>query len=149
MGYFLLKSQLMIYNGLKYNIMQFEPLFQENIRDKISKDGMLYHITPSKNIETIKEKGFIPSWQNKEFKYPNRVYFFIDGYNVTQLRDIARGLKNTSYNENDEPYSLMILNLYKVNKNVSFHYEPNFLNAVYTYDAVNSSAIVTVLDLKI
>lgn len=109
---------------------------------------ILYHITPTKNIELIKEKGFIPCCLNKEFFYPDRVYFFTDNFNITELRNIAKGLRNSSDNK-DENYSLIVINLLTIPKNVSFHYDPHFENAIYTYDKIPSNSIANILDLKI
>ena len=148
LGYFSSKSETIQDRGYTFIVMQFEPLYQEDIRNEISKDGMLYHITPTRNIEGIKANGLIPNSLNTIFDYPDRIYFLISGYNVRELRMFAKGLRDNSSNKN-EPYSLVILNLYKVPRNVSFHYDPNFANAVYTYDKVPSSAIVNIIDLKI
>mgnify|MGYP007012491723 CR=1 FL=1 len=51
----------------------------EVTKDVYDSDGILYHITPQKNLKRIQEKGFIPR-NDSEFgdEYPDRVYFFTE-----------------------------------------------------------------------
>lgn len=147
MGYFKSKEEIYVLNNRKYNIMQFEPLFQPNVRDNGKIDGVLMHVTPSSNIDNIKKYGLIPSSKNTEFYYPNRVYFLLNGFTISEIRRIAKGLKLTSGSKDD--YSLLIINMFKIPNEVELHYDPNMPNSVYTEKTVPSSAIEKIIPLKI
>lgn len=147
MGYFCSLKVNISYNGLTYKAMRFEPLYQPNIREQEIGDNTLYHLTPMTNIESIRSHSLIPLSQNKYFNYPNRIYFLKTTISAKHIRDIAKKFRNAK--GTDEDYVLLIIDLNKVPNNVSFHNDPLFDNAVYTYDKVPSTAIVNIIELKI
>lgn len=147
MGYFKSKEEMYVLNNRNYKIMQFEPLFQPNVRDNGAIDGVLIHITPSSNVESIKKRGFLPYSKNSEFDYPNRVHFLLSGFTITEIRRIARGLKATSKNDGD--YSMIIVNLFKIPENVKLYFDPNMLNSVFTNEGVPPTAIEKIIPLQI
>lgn len=147
MGYFCSLKQIIQYNGLTYKAMRFEPLYQSDVRQEKIGDNILYHITPFSNIEAIKKNGLIPSSNNKYFNYPNRVYFLLSNNSIREIREIAKGFRNSSGTEDD--YGLIVIDLNKVPTNVSFHDDPNLENAVYTYDKIPANAIVNIIELHV
>lgn len=147
MGYFCSLTQNITYNGLTYKAMRFEPLYQPNIREKEIGDNTLYHLTPISNVENIKKVGLLPLSKNKYFNYPNRIYFLKSNISVKEIRELAKGFRNTTEVEDD--YVLLVIDLNKVPNNVSFHNDPLLDNAVYTYDKVPSTSIVNIIELHI
>ena len=149
-GYFLGNSKVENIDGMKWKILQFEPIFQEDKTDEIRKNNIAYHWSPFYNKEFILKNGFIPSSNNKLFSYPPRVYFMGGSCTNEELLGIGRAL---CYANNDEKnngiYSLFFIDTAEIPEDIKFYYDPNMPNAMYTYNDLPSSVILKVKEIKL
>ena len=102
----------------------------------------LYHITPLKNIEKIKKIGLKPSSKNNKFKYPKRTHFLI--IHPSSALDFVEDL---ILNKGDSDWMILTIDLSKVNKYVTFHYDTACNIGVYTTDNIQPSAIINIQPL--
>lgn len=76
-------------NGFVLKVIAFDPMFQENIRDKVKEYGTLFHFSPQYNEQTILSNGLIYNHNPKNngiyvlysidlSKTPDNVKFFYD-----------------------------------------------------------------------
>ena len=101
LGYYISKQQQIKIQAPDTNsydciLYTLEPKFIIDVTDIVYDkfDGILYHITLSKNIEKIKNKGFIPrNSKSFNFDYPDRVYMFTrippDNFKMNMLNFIT------------------------------------------------------------
>ena len=75
---------------------------QKYVKDaKVSIPNKLYHITPTKNLDSILKNGLIPKSEDLRHKYPARIYV---GDNINSLDGLSKELKRWKGNEE---YSLI------------------------------------------
>jgi hypothetical protein len=122
-------------DGTNWLQMQFEPKYQKELEIIKKRRLMLVHITPFKNIEDIRKKGFIPSSKNEFFSYPDRVYFYYCKNDLNELLQMV-DYRYLSNGWGDERYCTFLIDSSKVPNNVSFFADPNMENGIYTYDNV-------------
>lgn len=137
--YFKELNNKFIENNTEYNNIDliFEPKFDVNV----SKDELpdkLYHVTPNKNIDKIYKNGLTPRNNNKVTNHPERVYLFGEN-NINNWKNIALNLKGENINEK---YSLLEIEVNKVNKNIVFMYDPNCeFEAYYVLEPITPYSI--------
>lgn len=137
MGYFMTtKSDTETVNGMTFQILQFEPSSQ--IQDDITKEvlqenNVLYHWTPSYNLESILKKGLIPSHQNSRFKYPPRTYLIEEKASDKDIYNLGQSLCMMNENPNNNgKYVLLSVSTRQLPESVRFYYDANSAIGVYT-----------------
>ena len=124
-------------------LLQFEPKFLNNINDELRQnEKYLIHITPTYNVNKIKKIGFSPRSKNDLFEYPNRVYFVKNSINSNDLKDLIINLNKANKSEgNNGKYSLLYIDLSKINEKVLFYNGPNMTDGIYTTDYIGPEVI--------
>lgn len=79
-------------NYLLKTYVQLEPWIPKDDIVGVS-NKIISHITSLKNLESIKQFGFIPSSLSQSFDYPNRNFFFITD-NLEHILDFYRDWRN-------------------------------------------------------
>ena len=124
-------------------IITYDAKYNEEI--KLDSEGFLYHLTPDISWDKISKYGLTPKTQNKIADHPERIYF-IEKLNILgeSFEDIANTLLMNYYRS---PYVkemyLLLIDLSKLNKNIKFFKDPNFLmgQAVWTTSNIPPNAI--------
>lgn len=133
-------------NGRNWQYMQFEPIYSGDCTDYIKGNCLLlFHWTPSANIEAIKKEGIVPKPDSNVFSYPERVYLFTDKNNFQKLKLLGLLFSKLDKQEsiNDEiEYSLLFISVNKLPKDMHFFYDPNMEKAVYTEQTIPSYSII-------
>lgn len=132
-------------NGRNWQYMQFEPVYSGDCTDYIRENcKLLFHWTPSSNMETIEKEGIVPKHNSKIFSYPEKVYLFTDKNNSQELKLsgflFAKLNKQECIKEEIE-YSLLSIDVDKLPKDMHFFYDPNMEKAVYTEQVIPPEAI--------
>lgn len=111
-------------------------MFEAKYESQSTYSDVMYHITNSNYIDRIKQIGLIPKAKNKQSTHPNRIYF-------SPTIENSDKLWNGSFKMNFAPNHGVRL---KVNvKGLTLYEDPNFPDAVYTYQNVSPNRI---LDIK-
>lgn len=141
MGYFVgNKTQITADNGTVWKQIQFEPFYQKELEIFKKKRLMLFHISPLNNLESIRQKGFVPSSKNEFLSYTDRVYFYAGKSDLKDFLDMV-DFRYISNGWGDEKYCIFLLDTSKIPNNVKFFADPNMENGIYTYDNVPYSAV--------
>lgn len=139
--------------GRKWLYMQFEPIYSGDCTEKIRTEcQLLFHWTPTVNMEKIKQEGIVPKHNNKIFSYPNRVYLYTDKCSREDLVMSAymfAKLKKKDSLDKKIPYTLLHIAVSRLPNDIHFFYDPNTLNAVYTEQIIPYSAIINEYNTKI
>lgn len=81
LGYFIaVTKQVKGNDGNEYMYIAIHPKFIIEVTDKIYSNkinGVLYHITPTKNLAKMNKNGLIPRNSNTYETYPDRIYFYL------------------------------------------------------------------------
>ena len=96
----------------------------KGIRAGISdENSKLYHITPTKNVDSILKKGLFPRDRQglSGIYYEPRLYF-ITGYDEEKIREYAATTLAPETTEKD--YSLIVIDMKKIPEYVEFYYDP-------------------------
>lgn len=144
-GYHLGYSYAKEERGMRWQILQFEPLYPNVTDDLIRNNPTAYHWTPWYNLENIKKNGFAPSSNNSIFSYPPRVYFLAGSCTTGQLFGLGNELYKANHSmNNDGNYALIRIDTENIPANIVFYLDPNMENAMYTYDTIPPTVISTV-----
>lgn len=142
-GYFLGHSREETVCGMKWKILQFEPLYQEDKTNDIRENNIAYHWSPIYNEPYILKNGFIPSSNNHLFSYPPRIYFMTGKCTNSELIGIGKALCEANKEKrNNGEYTLFFIDTSEIPEDAKFYYDPNMHNAMYTYDALPPSVIL-------
>ena len=134
--------------GRQWRKMQFEPMFQNNEDNLVRSLRWLFHITPERILESIRENGLVPQNRNKRFKFPNRVYFIRPDIDVKKLKEIGESLMSTSLDvDTNENYYILTIDLSKVPTTVDFFLDPNFKYGVFTTGEIPKESICSISKL--
>ena len=146
MGYFLsVKGDIVVIDDMKFQVLQFEPSsqLQEDISDLVkSKFNVLYHWTPSYNVENIQRYGLIPSHKNEMFNYPPRTYLMNGDSSDEEMWALGQELcvKNSDPNNKGE-YTIIIVNIENLDDNIRFFHDPNSAIGIFTEDPIPNNNI--------
>ena len=108
------------------------------------KSNKLYHITRRESIPKIKREGLVPKSRNKQTYHPERIYFFTKDYGKNGFETIA---KNLYGNSSTFGYVIFEIDTNKLN-DVTFHYDVNTQDGVYTTDNIPPDAIKKKYEFK-
>lgn len=125
-----------------WNILEFEPMFQDMISD-IERDRhhFLYHWTPYYNLPFIMKYGLIPKSENAIFSYPNRIHFFTEIENKSRVMAIGKQLFLTNSSpRNKGKYVVLAIDLAKASY-FPLYKDPRYETGLYGKDKVPPSAI--------
>lgn len=133
----------------EFLVIDYEKRINENAEDIVKKNRYIYHITPSINLDKIEELGLCPKSQNKEFLYPNRIYFYIGKMTpkdvVTFGNMLYPHIKQTEYTKANKIYDSFALIQVDTRDldfdEVSFYKDPNLDNAIYTVDNIPPESV--------
>ena len=146
LGYFLgHKGEIQNIQGMFFQTLQFEP-YSQNQKEKTeeikSKYKILFHWTPSYNLEEITKTVLIPSMKNKKFNYPPRIYLMKGDTDWNQMLQLGQQLciKNSTERNKGE-YCLLIINVKSLDNNIKLYYDPNSPMGIYTEQTIPSNCI--------
>ena len=133
-----------------YLALQFEPIHQNNVTDEIKeKEKTLIHLTPSYYVGKIKHIGFSPRSKNKQFGYPDRVYFLKGSIDREELLSIGERLDYNNENPiNTGKYAIITIDTTKLPDHVELFYDPNFKDGVYTCNNIPPDVILNIEDIQ-
>jgi hypothetical protein len=94
---------------------------------------ILYHITPTKNLDKISKNGLVPRFINRGLKHPERIYFTLDKEKCFAFVNDPR------YKDSGE-FAVLTLKFNRVLP-YRFFYDPYYGKGVYTYDNIKPSAL--------
>jgi len=121
--------------------LRFEAKFDEEIVEKIPK--ILYHITPTQNVDKILNIGLVPKSRSKASYHPDRVYLSKDLEDIENLGEMfyqKTGVKDWSILKIETD---MIPGDY-----LKLYTDPNYINGYYTLNNIPPQAIEKVKDIK-
>lgn len=131
--------------GMKFRVVQFEPkcYHQKDETDNIkSMYDVLFHWTPSYNVEGIMNKGLIPCHKNSFFNYPPRTYLIKGELEKNPITTIGMRICYANNDpRNDGKYTLLVIDLAKINDDVRFYMDPNAEVGIYTETSIPPNAI--------
>lgn len=104
----------------------------------------IYHVTERTNVPKIKRNGLVPKSKNKKTFHLERVYFFTKDYGYNGFLNIIKLLYE---NYNNFGYIVYEVDTNKL-KNVSFHYDVNMENGIYTTDNIPPEALTKKYEYK-
>ena len=129
-GYFLSNEE----DKYEYYELTYEKQFDENMTVFQLKQHIqyLYHVTDKKNVNNILKKGLKPKSKNNPSGFLNneRVYLYLNKPDKYEQMIVS----------STEPIVLKI-DLYKINPETKFYFDPRINNAFYTYEPIFSNAI--------
>ncbi len=138
-------------------ILQYSPIYTENLSDNVYGQKYLYHVTPSYNKKRILQSGLFPKSSNDIFDYPGRVYLFLgnnvdtttlisNAYDLYTAKPRVNNPKDDRYNK-DIIWTIVKVDVSKLPENIKFYNDPLWDKmAVYTYDNIPPSAIIETND---
>ena len=135
-----------------FDTFVYEKKFDNDVTNSIFKyKRELYHITLNAYVDKILRQGLKPKdseWINDLFPAKDRIYFFLNDVTNTVFKNpeiyfFDKENKNT-YNTG---YTLLKIDVSKLNKNIKFYSDPRQNNSVFTYDSINPEAI-KIVDTK-
>ena len=112
----------------------YEKRHDEPIKLKTDK---LYHVTRRESIPKIKREGLVPKSRNKQTYHLERIYFFTKDYGEKGFEAIAKNLYGNSSTFGYVVFEIDVANL----KNITFHYDVNTEDGVYTTDNISPDAL--------
>lgn len=140
LGYFLSCARPQSYADMEFMIMQFEPTsqLQEDVTDEIKAAcEVLFHATPTYNVESIMENGLIPSHRNYKFKYPPRTYLMDGREDEKIIKSFASVLCSANKDpRNDGEYTILSVNIQNLDETIRFFYDPNSAIGIYTEQTI-------------
>ena len=145
-GYFLSKHNDISIHNYPYVICQYEPYYQESVKNDVLAMKVIVHISPKYNNESIKKNGFIPQHKNKAFLYPDRVYYIKGTVSITDIQELGSMLYNVDKIENKNntgEYIIYWIDTSKLPDNIDFYYDPNYEHGLFTYDSIPYSCIIS------
>lgn len=151
-GYF--PSISRVTDKIKY--IQYEPRHQNHINEIVQDVEYIYHLTPTNKVKKIFKNGLTPRTNNKLFKYPDRIYFFLNEPYYYELQSIIKqfymeelkkGKENKKYIPYTGTYTFLAIDTEMV-KNCNFYYDPNLFDAIYTKDNIPPQAISIVEEIE-
>ena len=125
----------------------FEPSSQANISDVVFKQRYIYHYTQSNRVKNIMKQGLEPRHERVEYVYPERIYF-----SLYENDKIAITLRNSLIKHNLSPdweYTLLRIDLSKVDKETKFYYDVFAEKCVFTVDSIRSECIEKVREIAV
>lgn len=133
--------------------IQYEPKHQNKVNEKVLEKKHIYHLTQSQKVPKILKNGLEPKTNNKKFKYPGRVYFFLSEPSYSKCLGLIGEFyreelkKSGGSNAYEGSYTLLKINTEQLS-GVDFSYDPNAEDCVYTYDNIPPEhiEIVTVIE---
>jgi hypothetical protein len=121
--------------------LRFEAKFDEEIIEKIPK--ILYHITPTQNVDKILKIGLVPKSRSKASYHPDRVYLskgLEDIENLGEMFYQKTGIKNwTILKINTDLVPGDYLRLYT---------DPNYISGFYTLNNIPPQAIEKIKEIN-
>lgn len=118
----------------------------KGIRNDIAKCGdVLYHVTPTKNIDSILKKGLFPKERKGLFNiyYEPRVYFLRGDADIKEVENYTKETLALETGESD--YTLITVDINKVPDYVEFYYDPLIgRNSIFTTYAISPDAFDSV-----
>ena len=149
-GYYLAASQdvgNMVENGVE---LIFEPKFQEPCNDKVRQQKILYHITPTNNVEKILKMGLCPKTKNEKSYFPNRIYVLSEYIIKKEIENLAFDLKHYHNKKTtNNGYSLLTIDVSKIPNNVNFRIDGNANGGFWTYDNIPPNCIIEIEKLNV
>lgn len=132
-----------------YTIIRFDPRFPDNINNQVKNMGIIYHLTPEYNLESIKKSGFIPQNNNKKFKYPPRIHFLKGNINEKNIKSIGQQLcdENDDIRNNGE-YILFTLDVDRIPNDVNFIGDSCYEYGICTEDVIPYDCVISKRNLK-
>ena len=122
--------------------LNFEPKNQDDVNEYVRNMKYIFHVTPEKYINKIKKIGLKPTFKNKFFSYPDRVYFFINDTSPEEIYSLKNQLK-----QNNDKYCLLVIEVSKIPDNVNSYLDPNFEYGIYTNDNIPNGSIVEMYEM--
>ncbi len=149
-GYF--PSTKNVTNDGKMLYIFYEPRHQNKINELVQDEEYIYHLTKTSKVDKILKNGLTPRTDNKKFKYPDRVYFFLhepymDDCLCLMQQFHAEEAKNKKIMPYNGTYILLAIDTEEI-KDVNFSYDPNAFDCIYTYDNIPPSAIEIVCEIE-
>lgn len=121
------------------NKIYLEPMYSDEMTDKVYKSEYLYHVTHKSRLDSILKTGLNPR-QAKNRYYSHRIYLmYADEIEYDNVKDEAKKL--AKYKRINRPMLLKI-DISKCN-NMRFYIDPNAGGrCIYTYDCIKPEWIV-------
>ena len=150
MGYYVGFMNDMSYQGFPYVLLRFEPRFPNDITNQVRNMGVIYHLSPKYNFESIKKHGFIPQCKNSEFKYPPRVYFFKSKTSSDEIEKLGKKLYECDVNsKKNGEYILYSLSTDKIPSGVEFIGDCNYEQGICTESEIPYRCVIATQEIKI
>lgn len=131
-----------VFYGYIYNLLEFDPMFQDNVNNEVRQSMFLYHWTPIYNLDNILKHGLEPRSENEFLSYLPHVYLMKTNISVKDAKYLGWQLymKNKNIN-NDGSYVLLQIYVEKIPEDVDFFYDPRYEMGYYTNDLIPPEAI--------
>lgn len=149
LGYYESFRNEMSEQGFPYVLIRFEPRFPDDITNQVRNMGVIYHLSPKYNLDSIKENGFIPQSKNSEYNFPPRVYFFKSKIGDEEIEKMGRTLCSFNKDErNNGEYVLFTLSTRKIPNGVEFIGDCNYEMGICTEDPIPYETVISTREFK-
>jgi hypothetical protein len=119
----------------------FEAKFDEEIIEKIPE--ILYHISPTQNIDKILKVGLVPKSRSKASYHPDRVYLSND------LKDIENLGKKFNQKTGIKDWTILKIETNMVPGDyLRLYYDPNYKQGYYTLNNIPPQAIEKIKEIN-
>lgn len=151
-------------HNINTGLIIIEPIDANNITDKIYKDfdGIVYHITLSKNVKTILNTGLRPKQGNNDFRLfddNGHIYVYMSN-NFRELCNITKSIINDkilSNGKDGDKWSIYNISVLKIDLNKikntqiifykdTFYFSNEVRNAAYTKYKIPAECITDVTE---
>ena len=122
-------------------VLNFEPMFQEDISGVLKELDKILHWTPAYLIDEITKNGLSPKAENKLGNHQPAVFFMSGNMPYPMVMILGKGLcVNNKDPRNDGMYILLSVNTCDV-RGIPFFYDPNAENSFYTKETISPEII--------
>lgn len=149
LGYFESFRNEMSERGFPYTLIRFEPRFPDDVTNRVRNMGVIYHLSPKYNFDSIKEHGFVPQCRNNMYNFLPRIYFFKSNISDKEIKQFGETLYHFDSDERKNgEYILFSIDTSKIPNGVHFISDCNFEQGICTESKISYDCVFTLKEFK-
>ena len=135
--------------GLDFVKMRYKSLHANNLTNQIKESVYILHITPTYNVESIKQNGFVPQLRNDTSECLPRVYFFRSELRQQEIYSLAKNLCNTNKDKrNNHNYTIFTIDVSKIKGKLRFMPDADCEYSIFTHASISSDCIIAETNIQ-
>jgi len=140
-GWFFIGEQDVVINNKQCIILNFAPMFQEDVSNVVMTTEHIFHWTPQYALDSIMKYGLVPKSENKLGKHPDRIYFMSGNIPYDNILNFGKRLcKENKNSKNNKKYVLLKINTCDA-RGIKFYYDPHAEQSFYTTETIKPDII--------